>query len=192
MRSLWACQNIQIHHTHASIYQITQFLISISSEASMHLSISLTSLNQNNAILRCHMWNEIETAVTKNRNRKEDTQTQILLMASSTTSRLGDFFLSNIAVLKSFFDFLNQKPEFRKEIKLKDQNFVIGITERTFSVLAGRIWKSTKQQSSTINNTISLETKEMDLLRKSTHNLNTKKFNWRRKRDHRKRDYRKH
>ncbi|WZY95821.1 hypothetical protein YC2023_068150 [Brassica napus] len=111
----------------------------------MHLSTSLTSLNQNNAILRCHI------------NRKEDTQTQILLMASSTTSRLGDFFLSNIAVLKSLFDFLNQKPEFRKEIKLKDQNFVIGITERTFSVLAGRIWKSTKQQSSTINNTISLE-----------------------------------
>ena len=28
------------------------------------------------------------------------------LMASSTTSLLGDFFLSRIAVLKSFFDFL--------------------------------------------------------------------------------------
>ncbi|CAF2058103.1 hypothetical protein YC2023_077317 [Brassica napus] len=62
-------------------------------------------------------------------------------MASSTTSRLGDFFLSNIVVLKSFFDFLNQKPELREEIKLKDQNFVIGITERTFSFLAGQIWK---------------------------------------------------
>lgn len=117
-----------------------------SSEASMHLSTSLTSLNQNNAILRCHMWNEIDSAVTKNGNRKEDTQTQILLMmASSTTSRLGDFFLSNIVVLKSFFDFLNQKPELRKDqiqrSKLCDRN------HRTFS---GISWPDLEEDEAAI------------------------------------------
>lgn len=59
------------------------------------------------------------------------------LMASSTTSRFGDFFLSSIAVLKSFFDFLKQTI---MRIKTRDQfNFVVirgeeGLTSRKIQV----------------------------------------------------------
>ena len=72
------------------------------------------------------------------------------------------------------------KNQSLEKIKFKDQNFVIGITEPSRG-FHGRIWKRMKQPSSTINNTISLEKKERDLLRKSTHKLNTKIQSWKKR-----------
>jgi|APAra0007618257_1042622.scaffolds.fasta_scaffold00009_47 hypothetical protein len=43
------------------------------------------------------------------------------LIASSTTSRFGDFFLSRIAVLKSFLVFLKQIPQEDKQNQLSDE-----------------------------------------------------------------------